>query len=378
MSFTASANIGDSKHFGEDSGERVLYDGPYVPGPYHITATARELDPTSDDEFTDGSGDLSVDPGTLQGNSSVTISQTPGDKDDTDVGDQPNDPDDPDETASFTISFRAEISPVVEITNIDVVKNEIRFDILPENLSEGQVLVVISSKASHNASKQPDIKISQQISGGRGKTVQFDWSKFPQNPGTQFHAQSVTIYWNNLSAMAKPDTREVAFTGYGAFLISKYISPDESLFPGPTQRVAVNARCAQISTDVKTSWMQRVNGEEGKGWFRNELYDVKACSYQVGKKEISSYRLLSNNREGACVARLAVNRSLARREGDERFSCGDTILLSNAPGLIFKIEDSGRWKPATDINHLDRFAGRGGPGGNADFGQAYVVKVPGL
>lgn len=186
MAFTASL-WDNSVGFGVDTGQerhRILYDGPYQPPPYAIAVSAQQ--PNSDDEFMDGTINLDISRSTLEGSASTSITQKPGDKDDKDVGDEPNDPDDPDETASFTITVSGEVSAAVEITNFDVIKKEVTFDLLPENLDEGTALVVISSKAVGKARKQADVKISQQMKGGRGKTVQFDWSKFPQDPKNEF------------------------------------------------------------------------------------------------------------------------------------------------------------------------------------------------
>ena len=178
MSFTAEG-LGGSAHFGEGVGQernRILYDGPYLPGPYHITVTARELDPASDDEFTEGSADLTVDLSTLQGTASVTISQQPGDKDDTDVGDEPNDPDDPDEEASYTISFLAEVEPAVSVLTADVKNNNILVQLSPEGASGTLTLTL---KGLNGAEKEI---YSEQASGG---TVQqtFHWDEFTPADG---------------------------------------------------------------------------------------------------------------------------------------------------------------------------------------------------
>lgn len=178
MSFTAEG-LGGSAHFGEGVGQernRILYDGPYLPGPYHITVTARELDPASDDEFTEGSADLTVDLSTLQGTASVTISQKPGDKDDTDVGDDPNDPDDPDEEASYTISFLAEVEPTVSVLTADVKNNNILVQLSPDGASGTLTLTL---RGLNGAEKEI---YSEQASGG---TVQqtFHWDEFTPADG---------------------------------------------------------------------------------------------------------------------------------------------------------------------------------------------------
>src|SRR5437764_13469986 len=128
--------------------------------PYHITVTARELDPASDDEFTEGSADVTVDLSTLQATASVTISQKPGDKDDTDVGDEPNDPDDPDEEASYTISFLAEVEPAVSVITAHVKNNNILVQLSPEGAS---ATLTLTLKGLNGAEKEI---YSEQASGG--------------------------------------------------------------------------------------------------------------------------------------------------------------------------------------------------------------------
>jgi len=132
MSFTVSA-LGSSVNVGTQVGQerdRILYDGLFTPGPYAISVTAREGDPTSDDEFEDGSGSLSIGDRSFEGETSVTVNMKPGDKDDNDTDDPNADPD-PDEQASYTVSLVAEVIPAVLIQEADVTQNNIIIEAKP-------------------------------------------------------------------------------------------------------------------------------------------------------------------------------------------------------------------------------------------------------
>lgn len=110
--------------------------------PYTISITAEERG-ASDDEFTDGTINLGIDLGSLQGSVSTTTSQKPGDKDDNDTDDDdPNAPEDPDEQASYTITYSGEITPAVEIGGddddglgpIDFRGRKVTFSVMPQNI----------------------------------------------------------------------------------------------------------------------------------------------------------------------------------------------------------------------------------------------------
>lgn len=383
MAFTASL-WGESVGFGVNTGQehhRVLYDGPYKPGPYQIAVTAEERG-DSDDEFTDGNINFDVDHSTLQGSGSTTITQKPGDKDDKDAGDEPNDPDDPDETASFTIRVSAEVEAVVEITDFDILKRQVTFDLLPENLDEGTALVTISSKTVGNAGKQPDVNISQQVKGGRGRTIQFEWDKFPQDPQMEFHAQSVTVFWNNLKVVAREDTRALDFVTYGVFRISRFFTPDDDQWTGPTESVTFG----NTRRNVHTNWISRVRCEEGKGRSLGDIVNVRGPGHRNATKTVWVHKAgtqrLNRSNEGAYVPSLTVDRSLAKNTSDRRFRGHDQILLSTDPNRVFAIEDTGNWTQADEppgrrvVDHFDRYVGFAGPGRRRpDFPMAFVVKL---
>ncbi len=384
VEFTASFGI-ESVGFGVDTGQehrRILYDGPYILGPYEIDVSAEE--PNSDDEYTDEVITLTINPNTLEGTGSATITQKPGDKDDNDSGDEPNDPDDPDETASFTVTVSAEVKAAVEITNIDVTKNQIQFDLLPEILGEGNLLVVVvSSKKVDADEKQPDVNLSQQMAGGRGKTIALDWNTFPQDPTKPFHAQSVTIFWNNLAVVAREDTRELTFTTYGVFRITRYFTPDDDQWNGPTETAAFGS----TQRTIHTTWISKVRCEEGKGRSQGQIVKIRGPGKRNASKTIwihkpGTQRLSSDQEGGFGIQYLTVDKSLAKNQSDPRFHGHDQILLLSDPGKVFEIEDVGNWtqkdEPAgrRPIDHFDRYFGVGGPGARrGDVGMSFVIKL---
>jgi hypothetical protein len=366
MSFSASAGIGRAIHFGEDSPERVLYDGPYVPGPYEISLEARELDPTSDDVFQTSAAVLAIDMNSLQGNAAAGATLAEPDEDE-------------DESAAYTVFFTGQITPAIEITNVDIANREITFDLLPENLDSGNFQAVFSSKKVDADPKLDDVTVvSQQVGGGRGQKLQFDWNTFAgKNFSTPFHSQSLNIYWNNLSSSAQDTWRDLSFIGYGVFRISRFITPDDGQFGGPTEQ----ATFGSTKRVVHSSWISRVRCEEGKGVSQGDIVQILGPGRPNADKTVwihksGTQRLVLGNEGSFGIARLTINKSLAKHKSDRRFRAHDTILLSTEPGTLFAIEDEGNWTddPPGPHNHLDRYDGFGGPARLHDFPSAYVVK----
>lgn len=390
MSFTASAGIGRSVHFGEDTPERVLYDGPYVPGPYELSVQARELDPTSDDTFNPGGGSLDIDMNSLQGQGQVEVTMVPeknGNGGDAKIrgaksrkrtkraaADEQED-----ESASYTIYFTGQIVPAIEITNVDIPNREITFDLTPESLGEGNFLAIFSSKTVDRDPKLDDVEaISQQVSGGRGQKLKFEWSTFA-NKGfsTPFHAQSLNVYWNNLSDSAQDTFTDLHFIGYGTFRISGFVTPDDGFFGGPTEQVTFGG----AKRTVHSTWISHVRCEEGKGVSLGNIVQIRGPGHRNATRTVWVHKagtqsLVTGNEGSYGIARLTINKSLAKHRSDRRFRAHDTILLSTDPGVVFAIEDEGNWTddPPGPHNHLDRYRGFGGSARPAGFNDAYVVK----
>jgi hypothetical protein len=386
MSFTASAGLGRSAHFGEDSPGRVLYDGPYIRGPYELVVHGRELDPTSDDTFESQPGTLDIDMNSLQGQGQVQVTMTPEKNEQrarrpavrkgakAAAGEQE------DESASYTVFFTGRIEPAVEITNVDVINRAITFDLTPESVGEGNFQAIVSSKNVDADPKLDDVTIiSQQVSGGRGQTLQFNWSAFSgKNFRTPFHAQSLNVFWNNLSSSAEDTWRNLTFTGYGVFRITSFITPDDGQFGGATEQAAFGGGQRLIHS----RWISRVRCEEGKGVTQGSIVQIRGPGHSNADRtewvhRPGTQRLVNGNEGSYGIARLTINRSLAKHKSDRRFRAHDTILLSTDPATLFAIEDEGNWTddPPGPHNHLDRYRGFGGPARPPDFAPAYVVKV---
>jgi hypothetical protein len=396
MSFTASAGVGRSVHFGEDSPERVLYDGPYTPGPYQLSVQARELDPSSDDTFTPGTGSFDIDMTSLEGQGQVEITMVPEKDENGDNGGAARmrrgksrkrgraagaAAEQEDESASYTVFFTGKIEPAIEITNVDVINREITFDLTPESLGEGNFLAIISSKQVDKDPKLDDVTvISQQVSGGRGQKLKFEWSVFAQKGfTTPFHAQSLNVYWNNLRSSPANDTyTNLHFIAMGTFSISGFVTPDDNFFGGTTEQ----ATFAGGKRTVHSTWISHVRCEEGKGVSLGDVVQILGpgkCNKTrtVFVHKAGTQRLVVGNEGSWGIRRLTINKSLAKHKSDRRFRANDTILLSTDPGVLFAIEDEGNWDddPPGPHNHLDRYRGFGGATRPAPFADAYVVKL---
>lgn len=252
--------------------------------------------------------------------------------------------------------------PSITITSIDVGKDEIKFDILPENLLSGTIKITVKGPS--------DVEmVNEQLGGGKNKIAHFDWSRFPQTAGQEFHATKIEILWEKDGVVAK-DSQKIDFTGYGVFRISRYVTPDDDQWDGPTENVSFNANGDPPYRSVHSSWITRVRTQEGIGMSAGHLYKIRSV-----KKEMAPVRnYLIETEEGAYAARLTVNFSLAKHESDSRFRAHDKIVLNSDKGHYFSIDDTGNWSGT--YNHLDRYAGVVGPSdANTDFNLSYVVKV---
>lgn len=406
MGFTASL-WGNTVGFGVGTGEerrRILYDGPYQPPPYSISVSAAERDPNSDDEFTEGTINLGIDLSTLEGSASTTISQIPGDKDDTDVGDEPDDPDDPDETASYAITCSGEVTPAVEIAGsdhdgvgpIDFRSRSVAFSVMPKN-APGTVNIILHGDGGQTV----ELLTDEPVSGGDNIVKTFQWDVFSEID-ERFRAHSLEVQFNagNASA-AKPspraksvktgdaiflvnDVRAVKGIAFGQFTITRFVTPDDAQWDGPTEIATLNGK----PLTVHTGWVDRVRGSEGKGLTTTkDIVKIRGpggfVKNQTGKGKHFEHPPGTQNLfiedEGRWAKRLAVDHSLAKHEEDDRFNGHDQILLSTDPGKTFFIEDTGNWEtdPPGPHNHFDRYAGLVGPGDpDINFPSAYVVKLP--
>jgi len=221
MSFTVSG-MGNSVNVGTQVGQerdRILYDGPYSPGTYKISVTARELDPSSDDEFTEGSADLGVDLSTLHGQAFVTITQKPGDKDDNDVDDDdPDAPEDPDEEANYSISIVADVTPAVNVLEADISINRITVGCKPSGPAG---VLKISLKGLEGASEQ----IYLDNNSGAEVTVDFGLDRFTnaQAEKTFTHVEAEWQVAGNTVTGAK--YLDPPFEFLGVWKITNYFTP---------------------------------------------------------------------------------------------------------------------------------------------------------
>jgi hypothetical protein len=381
MSFTASA-LGESVSFSEGVGverNRILYDGPYFPGPYHITVTGREYDPSSDDEFTEGSADLSVDLSTLQGTASVTISQKPGDKDDTDVGDEPNDPDDPDEEASYTISFLAEVEPAVSVLTADVKNNNIVVQLSPDGANG---ILTLTLKGLNGAEKEI---YSEQASGG---TVQetFHFDEFTPADGEMTLTQLEATWDVGAPVAAEGRRTNMAKKSRGVkakgpvkprvesdfYNITKYFTPRLEAYP-QDDLVTVGTG---VYADKSREWTG-LHDEQYPSEFLNSLRDVNEglgligntvvrLHYTHGQKGGTPYRkklYLSNpdpdQQTGSCKPDhniIGTADTIASR--DKNLLCGARIMIDGIDGIMTK-RDKG--KLPRHEKQIDVYIGEGGP-----------------
>jgi hypothetical protein len=87
-----------------------------------------------------------------------------------------------------------------------VCKGEIKFDI-PVSLPIASFKVIVTGPSDVTM-------VDDQRGGGKDQTVPFDWSKFPQTAGEEFHATKITIKYKSDSLDLKGEFT-VDFTGYG-------------------------------------------------------------------------------------------------------------------------------------------------------------------
>ncbi len=317
MAFTASL-WGDSVGFGVDTGQahhRILYDGPYKAPPYTISVSAEERDPNSDDEFTEGTIDLAIDLGSLQGTASTTISQLPGDQDDNDTDDDdPNADPDPDEQASYTVTCSGEIIPAVEMSASDPIdwkSRTVTFDVLPPGV-RGSVDVTL------HASPSTDIALvsNEPVAGGTGLQKQFSFDAFPPDKTIEFETIIVeftpgggaTASYDRRAAKKKPqrilDKRSAKGIGKGKVQITAYFLPDEGLFVGSPEQVALNKKGTAPYVSVHKDWIARVRGQEGRGLYSDKVYGItdldKAVTLPDGTK-VTQWMYESD--EGGCATR---------------------------------------------------------------------------
>ena len=259
----------------------------------------------------------------------------------------------------------------VDVKSIDVCSDKITFDILPAGLPIGQAEIIVHGPR--------DISMAKfQLGSANNYVSRFFWGKFPQTPGEEFHATSVEVKWT-YSKIACSATKSVEFIGYGKFRITKYITPDDARWDGPTQQVSFNANGTPPYREVHSNWIRRVRGAEGVGMSQDTLYRVRRTN-----RNASVRYWLDPTNGGACGAGLNVDKTLARLDSDSRFKCKDKIVLAKWTGHCFAIEDSGNWTDDAKRrfpneeprNFFDRYSGVAGPEDpDVDYGQSYVVKL---
>ena len=263
----------------------------------------------------------------------------------------------------------------VVVTEVDVPKNTIGFDIRPAALKSGTLEVIVTGRGKEIT------MLTTNRGGGAGQTVQFDWNKFPQTAGTQFVATSVTVRWSS-GGVKVPGLKAAHFTGYGKFRISKYVLPNDDVWSGGLEPVAIRASGVGPYRMVHSGWITRVRGQEGRGLSGGRVYQIRDVTSTKPKmhngQRVRNY--ITEQAEAGCpsVGRLTADLSLARNTQDSRFRCGDRIMLATTDlGRVFVIQDTGPLDGPGDINHLDRYAGAAGPSDpNVDFPRSYVVKLP--
>jgi hypothetical protein len=264
----------------------------------------------------------------------------------------------------------------VVVTEVDVLRDRIVFDIRPTALKSGTVEVIVTGRG------KTITMVTTNRGGGAGQTVQFDWTKFPQTAGTQFVTTSVKVRWSS-GGVKVEGLKEVHFTGYGKFRISKYVLPNDDIWDGGLEPVAFLRSGVGPYRMVHSRWIARVRGQEGRGLSGGRVYRIRDVTSTKPKthngQRVRNY--MTEQAEAGCpgVGRLTGGLSLARNTQDSRFRCGDRIMLATTDlGKVFVIQDTGPLDGPSDINHLDRYAGAAGPSdSNVDFPPSYVVKLPG-
>lgn len=175
------------------------------------------------------------------------------------------------------------------------------------------------------------------------------------------------------NSVTAQDNYAIKFSGYGVFSISKYVTPNDDMWTGETQKVAFNSDGTGATRDVHTGWILRVRGQEGVGMSQNTIYGIHTTTSGA-----PVHYYLAPQNEGAFVVRLTVNHSLAKSTSDSRFTKSDNILLPTTDqGVKFSIDDTGNWveEGYGTINQFDRFAGTVGPNdSNSAFPSSYVVR----
>jgi hypothetical protein len=358
MSFNATV-LQKSTGFSPKAGQgrqRILYDGPYVAGPYLISITARELESGSDDTFSSGTISITLDPNTLQGKGSAEIHMLPGDKG----------PGEKEEKASYTIVCSADVKPAVEITgDIDLIHGQFNYTAMPPG-ANGKVSVIVTGR------NRPVTMIENVSISGGAQTAKFDWSKFPQ---AEFHGESVKVQFKVGDKDPVEDVVQVKFAGYGTFQITSFGLPDDDGWTGETELVSLVEEGQPPYRSVHKGWIARVRGQEGRGKSQGRVYEIKDLDKEDKPKDKKVTQWLHETAEAGCAnVLMAPNFSLAKQRSDTRFRCRNKILLSTDPGQTFEIHDTGNFQTR---NRFDRYIGSITPSTpNLNFPSAYVVKIP--
>jgi hypothetical protein len=367
LQFTAKVTAGNgnvlaaSKQFGRDAGASrrgLLYEGDHVAGPYTITITAEEH-PTSDDRFTEGSITLSPTGNTLEASGSTQIKNAPGD-------------DDERNPANYTITCVADITPAVEITgDVDLINTQVNFEVMPQ-IAQGKIKVFFFAAGGRTAI----VANGTAVSGGQ-QNVRFQWTTgFPQGAGAEFKAESVHVELTVGNKKPVEDVRAVVFTGYGIFEITSFGLPDDDLWTGATEQVALNEEGTPPYRTVHKDWIHRVRSQEARGRSQGTVYEIVDLHKEDIPKQPKgiTQRLIATAEAGCANVSMAPNLSLAKQRSDRRFRCRNKILLSTDPGTVFAIHDTGNFKT---LNRFDRYIGLITPSTpNVSFPSAYVVKIP--
>lgn len=367
LQFTAKVTAGDgtvlaaSEQFGRTAGASrrgLLYEGDYLPGPYAITITAEEH-PASDDKFTEGSITLNPSGNTLDASGSTQIKNAPGDEDERNP-------------ANYTITCVADITPAVEITgDVDLINRQVNFEVMPQ-IAQGKVKVFFFAPGGRTAI----VANGTAVSGGQ-QNIRFEWTTgFPQTAGTQFKAESVHVELTVGNKKPVPDVYPVAFTGYGVFQITSYGLPDDDVWTGATEQVALNEEGTPPYRTVHKGWISRVRSQEARGRSQGTVYAIVDLDKEDIPKQPKgiTQRLVPEMEAGCANVTLAPNLSLAKQRSDRRFRCRNKILLSSDPGTVFAIHDTGNF---STLNRFDRYIGLISPSTpNLNFPSAYVVKIP--
>lgn len=373
LQFTAKVTGGDgstltaSKQFGRTAGASkrgLLYEGDYKEGPYTITITAEEH-PASDDQFTEGSITLNPSGSTLQASGNTQIKNAPGDQDERNP-------------ANYTITCVADITPAVEIlSDVDVLNSKINFNVMPA-IASGTLKVFFHGRGPTNAV----VIDGMSISGG-AQDVQFKWNTgFPQAAGRKFSAESVHIEFKVGDKKPVEDVRDVRFTGYGVFPLTRYYTPRDSSFGPPNSDALLDGQPVRVNSD----WAEKSIDPEGIGEFQGMLVTVSATTISGHK----GYRLSTRQGGGpveegnyrsvlerfVSIARHKVRTGPRSFRVDRRFPPGTMLFLVGSNPKVHRVDDSGNWGGSD--NQFDVFMGRGGPSilsGGEPPASAYVVRL---